>query len=96
MTTYEVMEFEKNTFRRGRNLTVRRGTKWSSHKFAFVDGQLVALETYVTTFDKVSEKALWCEQDETCRTKQGLLSALNQAYRKFSKNEDITLVYFEK
>lgn len=95
-----ILEFAHPLFLRGRNTTVRRGTRWHGVPFARLrldDGSLsppVALETEVRVFRDLDADALRFEHDPACRTPGGLLAVLRQHYPGFNADGTVTLCHF--
>lgn len=94
--------FEKMEFLKGRNLTIRRGTKWDQRDVNFVsdrDGNKVVtiknVVRKVMKFSDLTEADLVHEHDSDCRTYHGLLLRMLQLYPDFDEREIVTLIYFE-
>jgi hypothetical protein len=86
----------------GRNLTVRRGIKWSLENEANVQGlsseekfSRQEIETAVVLFRDLRDGDLKNEHDPSCRNYYGLLCAMKRAYPTFDERELVTLVYYE-
>ena len=97
-----VLGFARAVFRKGRNTTVRRGTRWLGVprvRLQFEDGRLsppVALETEARPFRDLDAHALRDEHDPACRTPSGLFAELARHYPGFSEDETVTLCHFER
>lgn len=95
-----LLTFVNPQFHRGRNLTVRRGSRW--HGVALARLQLppgvpeptVALTTQLRLFNTLTAADLRDEHDPSCRTPEGLLQVLQQIYPGFQADETVTLVHF--
>jgi hypothetical protein len=111
MRDIRVLHFLGPVFKLGRNITVRKGLKWSNSKGEIVqvcvcvneDGRLVhypvykakITETRVTSFIDIMASELADEHDPTCRNRLGLVKAMERAYPDFSVNDQVTVVGFE-
>ena len=94
----EVLKFKNPVFKRGNNLTVRRGIKWDIEK-AWIDkgnGLLTCeITTVVMRFSDLTDADLADEHDEKCRTVDGLYRVMRKVYPGFDRREIVTLVSFE-
>jgi hypothetical protein len=87
--------FINPTHHQGRNLTVRRGVKWSTETEANILGVgKRSIETKVMAFKDLTEDDLKFEHDHTCRTIGGLINAMLRAYSDFTSEDIVTLVYY--
>ena len=84
----------------GRNLSVRRGSRW--HGIARVRillpggglSEPLPLDTRVLAFERLTEADLADEHDPACRTPSGLLAVLQRHYPGFAAHETVTLCAF--
>jgi len=94
-----VLEFLNPVFHEGRNLTVRRGTKWAGVKWAAInDGthrQVNFVEVRVIEFQHIPSGWLEEEHDPRCRTKFGLTRCMKETYKGFDVREIVTMIWFE-
>lgn len=88
------LEFQNPVFNQGENLTVRRGNKWAEHKSAVIQGVLKTISTKVVKFSDLKDEDLLLEHDPKLRTVEGLYKEMCRIYRKFSRDEMVTLVRF--
>ena len=85
---------------RGRNLSVRRGSRWLGVPLVRVPlagGGLsgpLPLATRLMAFDRLTDADLADEHDPACRTPTGLLAVLQQHYPGFAEHETVTLCTF--
>jgi hypothetical protein len=96
--------FKNPVFNSGRNVTVRRGTKWDlgyheGINLAATDDpknilQSVEIETQCYRFCDIPDRALKYEHDPACRSKEGLLKVMQEVYSRFHEDEIVTLVWF--
>ena len=84
----------------GRNLSVRRGSRWlgvPSARIPLPGGGLsgpLPLDTRLMAFDRLTEADLADEHDPACRTPAGLLAVLQRHYPGFEVHEPVTLCTF--
>ncbi len=96
-----ILFFSLPLFNRGRNTTVRRGSKWravAEARLRLADGSLsppVRLQTEARKFSALTEADLRFEHDPDCRTVGGLLLVLQRLYPGFSAEEEVTLCHFD-
>ena len=99
------LKFKNPKFYPGRNVTIRRGTKWD--KCPCKDNVLIECEgegaydsrhtkirTKVMMFKDLTICDLLCEHDEECRDYFGLLDRMKEYYEDFNEYELITVVEF--
>jgi len=97
-------------FRKGINVTVRKGLKWHGVSGAFTarptrkescrarskEAEIVILETAIYRFRDLKAKVIDLEHDRRARTYSGLLKGMREAYGEdFSENEYVTVVFFK-
>lgn len=98
--------FINNAQKKGVNLTVRRGVKWSLDVKKGDDVGLVKVgeetmkvavvaDVRVVIFRSLVDSDLVLQHDPTCRNYSGLLMAMKRAYPTFDNREIVTLVYYE-
>lgn len=85
-----ILEFENPTFKKGLNLTVRRGRKWYKQKADNVK----IIGTICLPFTQITTGMLKWEHDKKCRTTLGLYIQLKRLYPDFKSSDEVTLVYF--
>lgn len=96
-------------FRKGINVTVRKGVKWHGAKGAFMARptkkesyekavvEIGILETAIYLFRDLKAKVIDFEHDRRARTYSGLLKGMREAYGEdFSENEYVTVVFFKR
>ncbi|QDJ96540.1 hypothetical protein Xoosp13_354 [Xanthomonas phage Xoo-sp13] len=95
-----LLEFTNPVFNNGLNATVRRGRKWEHARHAVVKlatNHTVYTDGMVTRTIKFSELEA-CdvkhEHDPACRTIDGLFKVMQEVYPGFTREEDVTLIYF--
>lgn len=89
-------------FRRGLNLTVRRGDKWHGKRGSImltdVDGDVVEQgfveETMLIRFLDIKAQWLGFQHDPSCRDLPGLYDRLKVVYPDFNAAEGVTCVFF--
>jgi hypothetical protein len=99
MVKLPILQFFNPVFHIGRNVTVRKGTKWANEVMAVVLGDantayVVPLVTHVQPFNLLTDKDLVDEHDPGCRTVAGLLADLQRAYPGFKATDEVTVVKF--
>ena len=98
-------------FRKGINVTVRKGLKWYGVSGTFTarptkrelligedkrEAEIVILETAIYRFRDLKAKVIDLEHDRRARTYSGLLKGMREAYGEdFSENEYVTVVFFK-
>lgn len=92
------LEFSNPVFKPGRNITVRRGRKWSVESIAAVQVGMslvvVELSSLTYMFSQLSDHILRDEHDPSCRTVDGLFKEMCRVYPGFDRNEEVTVVTF--
>ena len=90
------LAFSNPVFKKGKNLTVRRGIHWANRKTSNFD----IINTQVIRFRELKDshykKALAFEHDPSCRNYEGLKKEMKKVYKGFSANELVTLVFFKE
>lgn len=100
LTPAPLLTFVNPQFHRGRNTSVRRGSRWHGVPHASVERHVgqpaitVALTTQLRHFNSLTAADLGDEHDPGCRTLEGLLRVLQQIYPGFQADETVTLVHF--
>lgn len=95
--------FNNPHFNKGRNVTVRKGTRWSGKlgKYEIVDrfdenmGYCQIVETKVKPFREILDTDIKYEHDPECRTLAGLLMVMDELYQDFNINDTVTIVDFK-
>lgn len=85
------MFFKNSVFKRGINITVRRGTHWHNRK----SSKFNILKSTVKRFRDIVDEDVKNEHDPSCRSKAGLLKEMKRVYPGFTANETVTLVEFK-
>ena len=91
-----MLYFNTKEFRKGKNLTVRRGTRWHGRKasnFNILNSEVIRFRNLK---DASHKKVLKYEHDPKCRNYDGLLAEMKRIYKGFSANENVTLVFFKE
>ena len=100
MNDIKLLQFTNPVFRKGFNLTVRKGTKWHNVEECRVElgggytKYVNRLETHVMNFNELTDADLVYEHDPSCRTVEGLLKELKRVYPDFAENDEVTLITF--
>ena len=92
------LKFLNPVHKAGKNITVRRGTKWVNLNAAVVEGLTRSarpITTKVMRFCDIEDKDIKNEHDPKCQNKEGLLVAMEKAYPDFDPREICTLVEYE-
>ena len=97
-------------FRKGINVTVRKGTKWYGVSGTFTarptrkescrarskEAEIVISQTAIHLFRSLPAKVIDLEHDRRARTYSGLLKGMREAYGEdFSESEYVTVVFFK-
>jgi len=96
-------------FRKGINVTVRKGVKWHGAEGEFAarptkkeglsdkrKALIVISQTAIHHFRNLPAKVIDLEHDRRARTYSGLLKGMREAYGEdFSENEYVTVVFFK-
>lgn len=94
------MKFSNPTFNDGLNLTVRRGSKWHLSRHVNIElgaDHIITAEgvsTRLMKFSDIDDADLRHEHDPACCTVDGLFKVMQEVYPDFTRDEDVTLVYF--
>lgn len=91
------LEFQKPVFNDGKNISVRRGVKWSGAKGIVpindsLQAEILFTQTFV--FFSLLNSDLENEHDPACRTYNGLLKEMDRVYPGFDEREIVTIVHF--
>lgn len=101
-----ILYFKRPTLLSGRNLTVRRGTKWDAceckntvlidcKKCRAFGNKHVSIHTRVIRFKDIAAADLEYEHDVRCRSYKGLLEVMKEHYADFDEVEIVTLIEFD-
>lgn len=90
--------FKNEVFNEGRNVTVRRGIKWSLEDEAYIPALDVDVDirTSVMRFKdiQINTAVIHDEHDPECRDYYGLLEVMQRTYPGFIPDEIVTVVEF--
>lgn len=97
--------FEKATYHKGVNVTVRRGLKWTqlvrpgdevylSETGGAIRNSARIVGVVITPFNKLSRHTIKLEHDEMCHTYNGLLREMQTVYDGFQPDEEVTYLMF--
>lgn len=88
--------FINPVFNIGKNVTVRRGIKWSLESYAYIEGEgkVTITNTQVIRAQDILPEMIKYEHDPKCRKVHGLLSELKDIYPNFDPTEIVTIVEF--
>jgi len=84
--------FKVKEFRKGKNLTVRKGNYWMNKKASNFD----IIKTISCRFRDIPRDLLKYEHDAKCRNYDGLLREMKHIYKGFTANHIVTLVFFRQ
>ena len=87
--------FRNPVFREGKNVTVRRGIKWSLETEAYIKNiGIVELSSVVIRAADIMNEMIEFEHDPSCRNRYGLINELRRIYPGFNENEIVTILSF--
>jgi hypothetical protein len=99
-----ILRFKDQIFIDGLNMTIRRGKKWATEKYAIIENRgIIEISTRVKKFCDIqfSEMLKWHLRDEKKIMELTFTKAVEQMYLEmisiypdFTKTEKVTLVYF--
>lgn len=100
------IQFKNPIFNPTKNLTCRKGIKWSMFQGSelevvqtgheeHVQGYAKITDIKTVPFDSIDDDMLLYEHDPSCRTFYGLLKAMQDVYPNFDPREIITMIFFD-
>ena len=91
--------FHNSTFRKGKNITVRKGSYWHNTKVVNIkinqSIQTISINTKLMRFRNLKNADLKFEHDPGCRTIKSLYYELKSIYPQFTRNTNITIIDFK-
>jgi len=86
----ETIEFKNMIFRKGFNITIRKGKKWMKKNISNIN----IILKQVKLFKDINNTELRYLHDHRLNTKKKLLKEMQKYYSNFTENSLITVIWF--